>query len=104
MPVAATKRKPAGKAAILGPSLEPMSPEEPTPTLTAGTTLEQSQAPTLPSIAPQADARAQANQMASNTLGTPVQLTDGQFRLLLERLVTADPNLTVPTTEATPNF
>jgi hypothetical protein len=56
MPVAAAKRKPARKAAILGPSLEPMSPEEPTLTLTAGTTLEQSQAPTLPSIAPQADA------------------------------------------------
>jgi hypothetical protein len=72
MPVAAAKRKPAGKAAILGPSLEPMSPEEPTPTPTAGTTLEQSQAPTLPSIAPQADAQAQANQMASNTLRAPV--------------------------------
>jgi hypothetical protein len=68
MPVAAAKKKPARRAAILGPSLEPTSPEEPTPTPTAGTTLEQSQAPTLPSIAPQADAQAQANQMASNTL------------------------------------
>jgi hypothetical protein len=72
MPVAAAKKKPARRAAILGPSLEPTSLEEPTPTLTAGTTLEQSQAPTLPSIAPQADARAQANQMTSNTLRAPV--------------------------------
>jgi hypothetical protein len=56
MPVAAAKRKPTRKAAILGPSLEPMSLEEPTLTPTAGTTLEQSQALTLPSIAPQADA------------------------------------------------
>jgi hypothetical protein len=52
MPVAAAKKKPARKVVILGPSLELTSPEEPTPTLTAGTTLEQSQALTLPSIAP----------------------------------------------------
>jgi hypothetical protein len=56
MPVAAVKKKPARKAVILGPSLEPTSPEELTPTPTAGTTLEQSQTLTLPIIAPQADA------------------------------------------------
>jgi hypothetical protein len=68
MPVTTTKKKPARKAVILGPSLEPTSLDKLTLTLTPSTTLEQSQTLTLPIIVPQADARAQANRMASNTL------------------------------------
>jgi hypothetical protein len=97
MPVAAVKKKPAGKAAISGPSSEPTSPEELTPTPTAGTTLKQSQTPTPPIIAPQAGAQAQASQMVSNAFGAPIQLTDDQFRLFLERIVSTDPNFAIPT-------
>jgi hypothetical protein len=47
--------------------------------------------------------RSQLTQRVSNHLGAPVQLTDGQFQVLLERLTSADASFTPPTVHDSPN-
>jgi hypothetical protein len=48
--------------------------------------------------APRTEARAQINQQIAKAMGGPIQLSDSQFRVLLERLA-ADPGFTIPTVE-----
>jgi hypothetical protein len=108
MPTTTGKKKLTGKApardAPLGAEAsEPLSTEDsirappldPTP---------EDESQTLPQFSADTDLRAQINQRVSNTLGATVQLTDDQFRVLLEQLAATDPNFTIPTTENPTNF
>jgi hypothetical protein len=88
MPPTAGKKKPSGKIVIRE------SPES-TPIQATDLTSE-TPGPALPqSPANNGDLRSQLNQTASITLGAPTQLTDEQFRILLERLTPVDPNLSM---------
>src|ERR1700685_1485708 len=86
MPPIAGKRKPSEKA----PSRPPSDQSTPEDTIYQQESASQDTSARI---------RAQISQQASDTLGTPVQLSDSQFATLLERLAPPATNPIVPTIE-----
>jgi len=114
MSATTTRRKPAGKAPARAPIVEdepsssrghsdPFPTEESTPARRTDTTSSGQTLTPLPqesaNARQEADLRTQLNRSVSNTLGAPVQLTDEQFRVLIERLAAVGPDTNIPTTE-----
>jgi hypothetical protein len=92
MPPALGKKKPTGRATARGsPGVEDPSQDATEP----GDQPE-------PLSRENSDIRDQLNQAAAQTLGSPFEMSDSQFRILLERLARAGPNFTVPPTEPLP--
>jgi hypothetical protein len=99
MPTTTSKKKFFGKGQGT-PSRPPSTGGTPIVQLGDRTTPEEtSQTRSSASREPGAEIRDQLNQQVANALGTPVQLSDSQFRVLLERLAATEPSRPIPSVE-----
>ena len=94
-PTLAGKKKPSGRVQEV-PS-RPPSTEDSIYAPTGDPTPED-QSQTLPQSSATRDPRPEARVQTTDTIGGPIQLSDSQFRVLLERLAT-DPNFVILTIE-----